>query len=201
MFKPTKVQFCTLLIHYTNIIFNTIQTPYTIQIILQKCWILEFLEIVILLNHSVTTGYSFSWQHFYYLSLVDQIMGFALKQLETLWQKAGHEQNFSPFSKMFFQRLVPYGVAVTGSFSKGLTLFHIIPTFEDPKEECFGNEVGKGENAGISIFCFYPCLFLPFPKQVLIFGSHFNCHLQMPSIQTSSEFCLAPPAGGSLMSI
>ena len=52
--RYVKNHFClkikqTILIHHTK---------YILQIILPKFWILEFLEISTLLNHSVTTDYS-----------------------------------------------------------------------------------------------------------------------------------------------
>ena len=37
---------------------------------------------------------------------------------------------------------------------KKLTLYHIIPTFKDPRKEAFENIVGKGENARMNEWCF-----------------------------------------------
>ena len=54
-----------------------------------------------------------------------------------------------------------------GLFGRGLTLYHTIPTFNDPVKEGFGkhwekekmlvkNIVGKGENAGNQHFLHFP---------------------------------------------
>ena len=47
-----------------------------------------------------------------------------------------------------------------GVLWKGLTLYHTIPTFDNPKEEGFGNTVGKQENAGKQHFVLFPQCFL-----------------------------------------
>ena len=46
-----------------------------------------------------------------------------------------------------------------------LTLYHTIPTFNDPEKKSFENNVGKVENAGNQHFLLFPQCFLPFPKQ------------------------------------
>ena len=40
-----------------------------------------------------------------------------------------------------------------------LTLYHTIPTFNDPEEEGFENIAGKGENAGNQHFLLFPQCF------------------------------------------
>ena len=53
---------------------------------------------------------------------------------------------------------------------KGLPLYHAIPTlYKNPCE----NIVGRGENTGNQHFLLFPQCFLPFPKQISIFRSHF----------------------------
>ena len=37
-----------------------------------------------------------------------------------------------------------------------LTLYHTIPTFNDPKKKPFENIMGKGENAGNQHFLLFP---------------------------------------------
>ena len=46
---------------------------------------------------------------------------------------------------------------------KELTLYHTIPTFNDPEREPFEKLVGKGENAGNQHFVLFPQGFLPIP--------------------------------------
>ena len=70
-----------------------------------------------------------------------------------------------------------------------LTLYHTIPTFNDPDKEALKNIVGKGENAGNQHFLLFPQSFLPFPKEISVFESHSICRLQMLSILTSPQFC------------
>ena len=48
-------------------------------------------------------------------------------------------------------------------FGKGLSLYHIISTFNNSKEEAFENIVWTGENAGNQHFLLLPQCFLPFP--------------------------------------
>ena len=71
----------------------------------------------------------------------------------------------------------------------GLTLYHTIPTLNDPEKKAFENIVGKRENAGNQHFLLFPQCFLPFPKQISIFQSHLLCCLQMLSIWTCLKFC------------
>ena len=73
---------------------------------------------------------------------------------------------------------------------KAFTFYRTIPTLNDPKMEAFENILGKGENAGNQHFLLIPKCFLPFPKQISIFGSHLFCFLQMLSIWTSLDFSL-----------
>ena len=57
------------------------------------------------------------------------------------------------------------------------------------RKKAFENILVKGENAGNQHFLFFPQCFLTFLKQILIFGSHLFCLLQMLSISTSLKFC------------
>ena len=71
-----------------------------------------------------------------------------------------------------------------------LTLYHTIPTFNDPQtEKPFENIVGKGENAGKQHFLLFPQCFLPFTKQISISQSPLFCRLHMLSSWTSLKFC------------
>ena len=51
-----------------------------------------------------------------------------------------------------------------------LTLYHTIPTFNDPEERPFEKILGKGENAGNQHFLLFPRYFLPFPQQIQFFN-------------------------------
>ena len=51
----------------------------------------------------------------------------------------------------------------------GLTIYHAIPTFNDPERESFENIVGKGENAGKQHFLLIPTMFSTLPKTSLKF--------------------------------
>ena len=46
-----------------------------------------------------------------------------------------------------------------------LTLYHTIPTFNDPKEETLENTVGKGENAGNQHFLLFPQCFPTYHRE------------------------------------
>ena len=51
-----------------------------------------------------------------------------------------------------------------------LTLYHTIPTFDDPNEEGFGKQCGKGENAGHQHFPLFPNYFYSIKER----NRHFN---------------------------
>ena len=51
------------------------------------------------------------------------------------------------------------------------------------------NIVGKGQNASNLHFIGFPQCFLPYEREILSLGPHFNCCLQMLSIWTSLRFC------------
>ena len=51
------------------------------------------------------------------------------------------------------------------------------------RQKAFENIVGKGENSG------NPQCFLLFSKQILVFGLHLFCRLQVLSIWISLKFC------------
>ena len=54
-----------------------------------------------------------------------------------------------------------------------LTLYHTIPSFNDPEQDTLENILGKGENAGNQHFLLYPKCFLPYPFY-LIKTHHFS---------------------------
>ena len=66
-----------------------------------------------------------------------------------------------------------------------LTLYHTIPTFNDPEKEGFENIVGKGENAGNQHFLQFPQCLLTLPKLISNFEPYSFCRLQMLSNWTS----------------
>ena len=70
-----------------------------------------------------------------------------------------------------------------------LFLYHTILTFNNPKEESFGNTVGKGENAGNQHFLLFPRCFLLYQREKSSFQQHLICHLQMLSIWSCPKFC------------
>ena len=70
-----------------------------------------------------------------------------------------------------------------------LTLYHTIPTFNDPKKKPFENIEGKEENAGNQHFLLFPQCFLSYPKQILPFESPLILCLQLLSIWTGVKFC------------
>ena len=51
-----------------------------------------------------------------------------------------------------------------------LSLFHRIPTLNDPEIEDFRNILGKGENADYQHFLLFPQCLLPVQWQILFFG-------------------------------
>ena len=55
----------------------------------------------------------------------------------------------------------------------------------------FENIVGKGENAGNQHFLLFLQCFLSIPEGILVFKLHLFCGLQMLSISTCQEICLA----------
>ena len=57
------------------------------------------------------------------------------------------------------------------------------------RKKSFENIVGKAENADNQHFLLFPQCFLPFPKQISIFDSHLNFHLQMLLIRAGLKFC------------
>ena len=80
-------------------------------------------------------------------------------------------------------------------FGLGLTLYHTIPTFNDP-EKAFENiaegafeNITEGENAGNQHFLLFQPCFLSFPNHISIFERHLFCCLQMLSIWTSLKIC------------
>ena len=67
--------------------------------------------------------------------------------------------------------------------SKGaLTLYHTIPTFNDPEKKAFWNHCMKRRKCLVPAFSSFPRMFSTFPKQISFFQSHLFCCLQMLSI-------------------
>ena len=66
---------------------------------------------------------------------------------------------FIPFEKeiLCYERQLIHFSLDTVSSDNALTLYHIIPTFNDPGKKPFQNMVGKGENA-------FPTMFSTLPK-------------------------------------
>ena len=87
-------------------------------------------------------------------------------------------------------RLNPTGEWSRDMRKRDLTLYNTIPTLTTPRKKAFENIVGKGENAGNQHFLLFPQCFLPFLKQIPIFGSHLYCRLQVLSIWTGLKFCI-----------
>ena len=71
----------------------------------------------------------------------------------------------------------------------GLTLYHTIPTLNDPKKKPFENIVVKGENAGNQHFRLFTQYFLPISKSVSDFKLHLFCPLERLSIWSSLKIC------------
>ena len=64
-------------------------------------------------------------------------------------------------------------VVGTVKMIRALTVYHTIPTFNDPKVEPFENIVGKGENAGNQHFLLFPQCLYPF-KTKFIFSAELS---------------------------
>ena len=77
-----------------------------------------------------------------------------------------------------------------GFFAKGLTLYHTIPTFNDPEEETFGKHCGKRRRMLVtSFFSSSHNGFSPY-RNISIFESCLFCRLQMLSILDCAEILL-----------
>ena len=70
-------------------------------------------------------------------------------------------RTISPFPTVFSKRLVLQTSKNQGLFGKGLTLYHTIPTLNDPEKEGFWKHFGKRRK------CWLPA-FSPFPKMFFI---------------------------------
>ena len=66
---------------------------------------------------------------------------------------------------------------------------YTIPTFNKLDKKPFENIVEKRENAGIQHFLLFPQCFLPFPKQISMFHSHWFCRLQILWIWKRLRIC------------
>ena len=60
-----------------------------------------------------------------------------------------------------------------------ISLYHTVPTFNNPQDKTFENIMEKGEYAGNQHLFLFPKCFLLYPKQILIFESCFICRLQI----------------------
>ena len=63
-----------------------------------------------------------------------------------------------------------------------MTLYHKIPTFNDPENKAFEKIVGKGENAGNQHFLNFPQCFQLFSKEILTFGLPIDTYIVMCNI-------------------
>ena len=70
------------------------------------------------------------------------------------------------------------------------TLYHIIPTVNDPVGKAFSKHYGKRRKCWQPAFSPFPIMFSTLPKQISSFYSHLFCRLQMLSIWTSLKNCL-----------
>ena len=74
--------------------------------------------------------------------------------------------------------------------ANALTLSYTILTFNDPEKEALLKTLLEKEKMLVtSIFSCFPQCFILFSKQISISESQLNCHLQMPSIWSTPEFC------------
>ena len=74
--------------------------------------------------------------------------------------------------------------------SKGLTLYHTIPSFNDCEKSAFCKSSGKKENAGKQHFLPFPQCFLHFKRQISYFYPRPIRHWQNMSIWTSLNFVI-----------
>ena len=71
-----------------------------------------------------------------------------------------------------------------------LTLYHTIPTFNDPEKVAFWKHCGKRRKCWSPAFSPFPTMFSTLPhNKFQFFKSHLSCDLQMLSIWTSPKFC------------
>ena len=68
------------------------------------------------------------------------------------------------------------------------TLYHTIPTFNDPKKGASESIVEKGENAGKPTFSPFPTIFSTHQKTNFNFQLHLFCRLQLRPIETCLKF-------------
>ena len=86
------------------------------------------------------------------------------------------------FSHSVFKWLVSKGRQKVSLCGNELTLYHTIPTFNDPEGDgFFDNIVGKAENAGNQHFLIFPQCFLPLRTLKSFF--FFSRNLSFTSIQ------------------
>ena len=70
-----------------------------------------------------------------------------------------------------------------------LTLYHTIPTFNDPAKTACRKHCGKRRKCWIPAFSPFPAMFSTHPQKNFCFESHLFCHMQMLLIWTSLKFC------------
>ena len=70
-----------------------------------------------------------------------------------------------------------------------LTLYHKIPTFNNPNEEGFGKLCGKRRKCWYRHFLLFSQCFLLYHKEKSSFQQHLICCLQMLSIWSCPKFC------------
>ena len=75
-----------------------------------------------------------------------QIIKFAFDREENI---LGKGENFLLYSKFFLFKQV---VEILNCVINDLTLYQILTTFNDPVEELFGNNCGKGSNCWLPAF-------------------------------------------------
>ena len=105
---------------------------------------------------------------------------------KTLWEKEKLliRSNFS-FSHSVFKRLILQTRINQGFLVKGLTLYHIIPTFNVPQGRRLWKTMREKEKMLVTI------IFFPFPHNASYFikEQHLILHLQMLLILSSPKFC------------
>ena len=74
-----------------------------------------------------------------------------------------------------------------------LTLYHTIPTFNDPKEEGFGKHCGERRKCWYPAFSSFPTVFsTPSQREIVFFKKCLICHLQTLSIWSCPKICWYP---------
>ena len=77
----------------------------------------------------------------------------------------------------------------SGLLKTYLTLYHTIPTFNDPEKEALWKHWGKRRKHWYPAFYLFPQCFLLCPTQSSIFVLHLSCDLPLLSIWTGLRLC------------